>query len=668
MANGSRDAKSDVDSKRRGFRLRFKTAVVSDSSDAESEAEESMKEVREREMELETETETARGKGKRARSPEEVEEEEADSCPKRAAFLKKAPPGNYQGMSRAKGCLRGEVDEDFVLDLDSAVEGGRKSGRLQERLERDRETHQEGPLMEEALEGIRSAAEAVRAEVQKSSNLSGKVVGRINTALREIAQSVEEMKGRKEGEEMRSLRADNKRMREQLAQLSAETKALRTAFSERKAELQASGLGPQAEPQPLAESQLPALLKSALAEMREDLKRDITITAGEMLNARLEEIRQRLPPAPILRPSLQADRRAAAVPPPSAPPIAVPAPAAPKAQNKPKPKPKSKPSPSTLALARPQVAPPPPPLQHTQETWTNVVGRKAQMKAKKAAAAASQPPSAGAKVAPKPKAGSRGLTLPSTAGIVVALKPSSEASYASILTKATTSFSLAEVGLDHVRMRKTADGARILEVSRSDGGRAAERLCEKLKEIIGEEARIYQPVKMAGLRVLGLIETATPEAVTAAIAAKGGCTAEEVRVGAIREGFGGSGSTLVRCPVTAARKVCEGGRITIGWSSARVEALEPIPLRCFKCMGLGHTRAMCSSEVERGDLCFRCSKPGHKAASCLEAAFCAVCHHGGRPAGHLMGGQACNPAQTRGRATPVRTTGRSNTEGNSMDL
>jgi hypothetical protein len=290
------------------------------------------------------------------------------------------------------------------------------------------------------------------------------------------------------------------------------------------------------------------------------------------------------------------------------------------------------------------------------------------MKAKKAAAAASQPPSATPRATPIPKPRSRGLTLPSTAGIVVALKPGSEASYASILTKATTSFSLAEVGLDHIRMRKTADGARILEVSRSDGGRAAERLCEKLAEIIGEEARVYQPVKVAGLRVSGLMETATPEAVAAAIAAKGECAVGDVKVGAIREGFGGSGSTLVKCPVTAARKVCEGGRIVVGWSSALVAALEPIPLRCYKCMGVGHTRATCPSEVERGGLCFRCSKPGHKAASCQEAAFCAVCHHCGRPAGHMMGGQACNPPQTRGRATPVRTTENTNVEGNNMDL
>lgn len=542
------------------------------------------------------------------------------------------------------------------------------------------------------LEVIIKEAHAIIEEARKSGNLSGKVHGRINRACREIMLGAENLQSREEIDEMRVLKADNKRMREQLAHLEAETKALRTAFSNRRAE-------PQPEP---TEGQLSTLLKSALAEMKEELRRDIIISTGEMMNARLDDIRQRLPPEPILRPPLAADRKAAeaaarlteqsAARPSTSAEAPTPAPAASKAQRKPKKRgppagstPPSSSSPSaTQPTAAPQrlerpdaVLPPSLPLRPSAQpqaevqeegTWSSVVGRKAKNKAKKAATRAAM------RAAPTPKPRRRELAVPATAGIVVALRSESEATYASILTKATTSFSLAEFGLEHVRVRKTADGARILEVSNADGGRAANCLREKLEGLIGEDAIVYRPVKMAGLRVSGLMETVTPEAVAAAIATKGGCGAEEVRVGSIRIATSGSGSTLVRCPLVVAKRVCEEGRLVVGWSSALVQALDPTPLRCYKCMGAGHTRATCPSEVERGDLCFRCSKPGHRAASCSEAPFCAVCHHGRRPAGHVMGGQACNPPQVRGRPNPVRTTGHSHNnaeqagEGQQMDL
>lgn len=94
------------------------------------------------------------------------------------------------------------------------------------------------------------------------------------------------------------------------------------------------------------------------------------------------------------------------------------------------------------------------------------------------------------------------------------------------------------------------------------------------------------------------------------------------------------------------------GKILVGWSAAKVRALEPLPMRCFRCMGTGHTRALCPSPVDRGELCYRCSKPGHKAAECEAEAFCSVCHQAKRPTGHVMGGRSCAPPPKKGLNGP----------------
>ncbi|CAH2063645.1 unnamed protein product, partial [Iphiclides podalirius] len=63
----------------------------------------------------------------------------------------------------------------------------------------------------------------------------------------------------------------------------------------------------------------------------------------------------------------------------------------------------------------------------------------------------------------------------------------------------------------------------------------------------------------------------------------------------------------------------------IGWSYVHVESLKPRPMKCFRCLEIGHTRLQCTSEVDRSDICYRCSAPGHKAAACLAKPHWAVC-------------------------------------------
>lgn len=254
----------------------------------------------------------------------------------------------------------------------------------------------------------------------------------------------------------------------------------------------------------------------------------------------------------------------------------------------------------------------------------------------------------------------RNLKAPKTAAVVVQLQPEAAErglTYGSILRTAQDKVNPQELGIDRIRFRQTATGARMLEIPGSEKDEKADQLASRLREALVDVATVSRPVKSVQVRISGLDDTATPERVAAAVAKAASIDVGAVRAGTIRPGFGGTGSVVVSCPIPAAKVLTEGGRLLIGWSSVRVVALEALPMRCYRCMGLGHTRPLCPSSVDRGELCFRCGRAGHKAAACEEATpRCAICAETGRPSDHRMGGRRCKPATTKGKTAGARAT------------
>lgn len=89
----------------------------------------------------------------------------------------------------------------------------------------------------------------------------------------------------------------------------------------------------------------------------------------------------------------------------------------------------------------------------------------------------------------------------------------------------------------------------------------------------------------------------------------------------------------------------------MGWSMARVEAIQKWPLRYYRCLELGHVRVTCGSTVDRGQLCNRCGGIGHQAKSCSASVpKCPLCETLGAPATDRMGGSAFVPPETKGRS------------------
>lgn len=609
---------------------------------------------------------------------EDVSSEEKPRASKAKPTL---APGAYVGHAKAMARLRGPLFEDWE-DSEEETSYLRKSS-TQPALSRAakgkgpaaKDNGPTGASREELLEAARNSASLIIEEAKKCGNLNGSVWGRMNVACRTIISATEDLLSRSESEEVRRIKADNKRMKEQLAHLEAETRALRAAFAERSAkEPGRTSVPPKSNEVILQELlDLPQLLK--------DMKRELFTSIGEMVNVRLGELEKRLPAEPRLRPPLEADRRNAArenggqaARPPLTQPLVPPAPAAvtpaPAKTAKAKAQKPAEPKAGPSGLTRPApVETRPLPVAPSEGTWTEVV-----KKGKSKKTSPTKPPVAEAgrratasKTAPQPKR----LEVPSSAAVVVALKPEANSSYLDVMGKAT-SLNLEEVGLTHVKVRRTMTGARIIEIPGKTSGAAADRLAEKLRGLVGDVADISRPTKMAEVKVSGLDESASPEAVKAIIVEKGGCSAEQVKPGTIRFSNSGSGAIIVRCPVTAARAIVAAGRIQVGWSLATVEALEALPLRCFKCMAIGHTRALCPSPVDRSNLCYRCGKEGHISRECAAEPWCSVCSSARRPEGHIMGGPACNPPSARGRqapaGSPVPQRRDNSGEGNVMDL
>jgi hypothetical protein len=207
-----------------------------------------------------------------------------------------------------------------------------------------------------------------------------------------------------------------------------------------------------------------------------------------------------------------------------------------------------------------------------------------------------------------------------------------------------------------MKMRKGMTGAIVLGVLGDKDREKASALATHLTQVLDPATvKVTAPARMAELRVDGIDISITKEELRNALALAAGCGGAEVQVGEIGTSRGGLDSAWVRCPLAGARKLAQAGRIVLGWSTARVEAIAKRPLQCFKCLELGHVRATCVSTVDRSHICYRCGEAGHRARGCpASAPKCRLCELLGAPAAHRMGGEACcSPRRNKKRILPT---------------
>ncbi|XP_050496706.1 uncharacterized protein LOC126878190 [Bombus huntii] len=197
--------------------------------------------------------------------------------------------------------------------------------------------------------------------------------------------------------------------------------------------------------------------------------------------------------------------------------------------------------------------------------------------------------------------------------------------------------------------KESHSGGVILEVPEDQERKKAAALVACLTRALDpNKVRVATPFRAAEARVSMIDVSATKEEIRNTLAKESGCKPEDVRLGKIRPARNGLGFVWIRGPASAMRKLAQAGKVAIGWSTARAEAIARRSLQCCRCLEIGHVRKFCTAKEGKGHLCFRCGKPGYQAKACTAASpKCLPCETLGAPSGHRMGGPACPPPLRR---------------------
>jgi len=246
------------------------------------------------------------------------------------------------------------------------------------------------------------------------------------------------------------------------------------------------------------------------------------------------------------------------------------------------------------------------------------------------------------------------LKRPPRAAAVAIRAKNDKVSYAEVLKKARQEVSLGELGIGVTKIRRGLNGSMMIEIPGQDSGRKAKLLEDKLREKLGEnEIVITRPMTMAEIIITGLDESLTKEEVVSIIAEQGDCMVNEITVGNIRRRYNGLGTIWVRCPLRTARTLAKEGKVTMGWTMARVQLLPKRPLQCFKCWEFGHVKFACKSSTDRKGHCFNCGNQEHTVSMCNNEARCVICEDKGYQFNHRIGSTWCNSRkQTEGGKQP----------------
>ncbi|KAL4101253.1 hypothetical protein QTP88_021273 [Uroleucon formosanum] len=196
--------------------------------------------------------------------------------------------------------------------------------------------------------------------------------------------------------------------------------------------------------------------------------------------------------------------------------------------------------------------------QQQQQTWSEVVRKRKPPKP------AQQPRSATDQVAVLRKRAPRSMA-------VTIDRPAEGGSLASVMKKVSGSINLQSLGVKVLTTRKTRTGGILPEV---EGNEKATLLAGKIREVVGDAARVRLPEPRTPVLLLGIPEWADAENVAAGVMQAGvtGVTPESVT---IRKNSGGRGEFVasLHLPLKDAITLAEKKAVTVEWTKCRVKLL-----------------------------------------------------------------------------------------------
>lgn len=131
---------------------------------------------------------------------------------------------------------------------------------------------------------------------------------------------------------------------------------------------------------------------------------------------------------------------------------------------------------------------------------------------------------------------------------IVVHKSAQVDTYAEILRKIKNNIDIDEIGIRDTRIRRTATGSLLIQISGEHSKQQADGLANKMKEVVGPDAKIDRPCRKSDIRIVGLDEHTREEDVAVAIIGRIGCDRQEMKVGNIRRNRMGIGDVWVKCP------------------------------------------------------------------------------------------------------------------------
>lgn len=266
-------------------------------------------------------------------------------------------------------------------------------------------------------------------------------------------------------------------------------------------------------------------------------------------------------------------------------------------------------------------------------SWSKVVGRKEKRTTRCKDNTAGQPggiEKQGTEVKKYPRG-------PKTAAVIIREAEGGQKA-ADLIKAARSKFSLHDMGVEIVRIRRSRAGWILLE-TRTD--QEADKLTEGLQELCDGKTTVGRPVAQATVRLTGVDPSMSHEEVRAEIARKLETTVEYVRVTGNRGGM----VKFLRLPTRLAAALIKEGTIAIGWTRCRA-TWDQRPAKCFRCHGFGHLRAQCKDEEDRSAACFACGQAGHRAADCRNEPSCRQCKLKGLDSKHRSGDKYCKVVKT----------------------